>query len=152
MTKISICCFYLRIFPARNFRTLTYIVIGLNIAYLLAFVLVSIFQCRPIQGAWLHWDGEGNYKCNHINAQGWASAIINMLLDLIVMILPLNQLYKLQLSIKKKAFVMCMFSLGILYVFLEPTQRLISLTRNLEQCHCREYSAPGFTYQLCFHR
>ncbi|KAI2835595.1 hypothetical protein CBS115988_2031 [Aspergillus niger] len=126
MTKISICCFYLRIFPARNFRSLTYIVIGLNIAYLLAFVLVSIFQCRPIQGAWLHWDGEGNYKCNHINAQGWASAIINMLLDLIVMILPLKQLYELQLSIKKKAFVMCMFSLGI-FVTVVSILRLDSL-------------------------
>ncbi|KAI2898516.1 hypothetical protein CBS63078_7517 [Aspergillus niger] len=126
MTKISICCFYLRIFPARNFRSLTYIVIGLNIAYLLAIVLVSIFQCRPIQGAWLHWDGEGNYKCNHINAQGWASAIINMLLDLIVMILPLKQLYELQLSIKKKAFVMCMFSLGI-FVTVVSILRLDSL-------------------------
>ncbi|XHG06240.1 hypothetical protein AWENTII_009445 [Aspergillus wentii] len=128
MTKISICCFYLRIFPARNFRTLTYIVIGLNIAYLLAFVLISVFQCRPIQGAWLRWDGEGNYKCNHINAQGWASAIINMVLDLIVMILPLKQLYNLNLSIKKKTFVMCMFSFGI-FVTVVSILRLDSLIK-----------------------
>lgn len=114
LTKISILCFYLRIFPEPRFRVFTYIAIALNVGYLIAFVLISVFQCRPIAGAWLHWDGEGNYQCNNINAQGWASAIINMVLDIMVMLLPLRQLYKLKLSWKKKAYVMCMFGLGIL--------------------------------------
>lgn len=114
MTKISICCFYLRVFPDRTFRIVTYVVIGLNVCYLLVFVLISVFQCRPLPGAWLQWDGEGHYRCNDINAQGWSSAIINMVLDIIVMVLPLKQLYHLSLSTKKKVYVMCMFSLGIL--------------------------------------
>lgn len=97
---------------------ITYFVIGLNVAYLIAFVLISVFQCRPLPGAWLHWDGEGNYQCNHINAQGWAAAIINMTLDIIVMALPLRQLYHLNLSWRKRSYVICMFSLGILYVML----------------------------------
>lgn len=118
LTKISILCFYLRIFPERRFRIATYVVIGLNISYLIVFVLISVFQCRPLPGAWLHWDGEGHYKCNDINAQGWASAIINMILDIVVMALPLRQLYKLNLSKTKKAYVMCMFGLGILWVAL----------------------------------
>ncbi|KAJ5918281.1 hypothetical protein N7454_010656 [Penicillium verhagenii] len=126
MTKISICCFYLRIFPDRQFRTLTYIVIGLNVSYLIAFVLISVFQCRPLPGAWLHWDNEGDYKCNHINAQGWASAAINMVLDIIVMALPLRQLYHLNLSVRKKVYVMCMFGLG-LFVTLVSILRLNSL-------------------------
>jgi hypothetical protein len=118
LTKISICCFYLRVFPDRQFRIATYIVIGLNISYLIAFVLISVFQCRPLDGAWLHWDGEGNYQCNHINAQGWSAAILNMILDILVMALPLRQLYRLRLSVKKKIYVMCMFSLGTLCVSL----------------------------------
>ncbi|KAJ5312061.1 hypothetical protein N7508_002891 [Penicillium antarcticum] len=126
LTKISICCFYLRIFPDRRLRTATYIVIGLNVSYLIAFVLISVFQCRPLHGAWLHWDGEGNYQCNHINAQGWAAAIINMVLDILVMVLPLRQLYNLNLSTRKKAYVMCMFSLGI-FVTLVSILRLNSL-------------------------
>ncbi|KAJ5769095.1 hypothetical protein N7520_003654 [Penicillium odoratum] len=126
MTKISICCFYLRIFPDRQFRRLTYFVIGLNVSYLIAFVLISVFQCLPLPGAWLHWDGEGNYKCNHINAQGWSAAAINMILDIIVMALPLRQLYHLNLSVKKKAYVMCMFGLG-LFVTLVSILRLKSL-------------------------
>ncbi|KAJ5711150.1 hypothetical protein N7488_005306 [Penicillium malachiteum] len=126
MTKISICCFYLRIFPERCFRTMTYCVIGLNFAYLITFILISVFQCRPLPGAWLHWDGEGDYKCNHINAQGWSAAAINMILDIIVMALPLRQLYNLNLSLRKKVFVMCMFGLG-LFVTLVSILRLNSL-------------------------
>ncbi|OQD82301.1 hypothetical protein PENANT_c022G09635 [Penicillium antarcticum] len=87
LTKISICCFYLRIFPDRRLRTATYIVIGLN---------------------------------------GWAAAIINMVLDILVMVLPLRQLYNLNLSTRKKAYVMCMFSLGI-FVTLVSILRLNSL-------------------------
>lgn len=116
MTKISICCFYLRIFPERQFRTATYVAIGLNAGYLIAFVLISVFQCRPLPGAWHHWDGEKNYHCNNINAQGWCAALFNMALDIIVMALPLKQLYHLNLSWRKKGYVMCMFSLGILYL------------------------------------
>ncbi|KAJ5118996.1 hypothetical protein N7448_010705 [Penicillium atrosanguineum] len=126
MTKISICCFYLRIFPDRQFRAITCMVIGLNVSYLIAFILISVFQCRPLDGAWLHWDGEGNYKCNHINAQGWSAAIINMVLDIIVMALPLRQLYHLNLSVRKKVYVMCMFGLGI-FVTLVSILRLNSL-------------------------
>ncbi|CAI7631360.1 unnamed protein product [Penicillium glandicola] len=126
LTKISICCFYLRIFPDRRFRITTYVVIALNIGYWIAFVLISVFQCRPIPGAWHRWDGEGNYKCNHINAQGWTSAVLNMVLDIIVMALPLRQLYGLNLSIKRKAYVICMFSLGI-FVTLVSILRLNSL-------------------------
>ncbi|EPS29322.1 hypothetical protein POX_f08366 [Penicillium oxalicum] len=144
LTKISILCFYLRIFPEPRFRVFTYIAIALNVGYLIAFVLISVFQCRPIAGAWLHWDGEGNYQCNNINAQGWASAIINMVLDIMVMLLPLRQLYKLKLSWKKKAYVMCMFGLGI-FVTLVSVLRLNSLihfasTQNLTW----DYVAVGY--------
>ncbi|KAJ5823121.1 hypothetical protein N7447_005461 [Penicillium robsamsonii] len=126
LTKISICCFYLRIFPDRQFRTATYVTIALNVSYWIAFVLISVFQCRPLPGAWHRWYEEENYKCNHINAQGWAAAALNMVLDIIVMVLPLRQLYGLNLSVKRKSYVMCMFSLGI-FVTLVSILRLNSL-------------------------
>lgn len=116
MTKISILCFYLRVFPKKEFRIATYVAIGFNVAYLIVFVLISVFQCNPLKGAYLRWDGEHDYQCNNINAQGWAAAIVNMILDIIVMMLPLRELYGLNLSMRKKIGLLCMFSLGILYV------------------------------------
>lgn len=114
LTKISILFFYLRVFPQKGFRIVTYIVIAMNVCYLITFVLVSVFQCRPIDAAWLRWDGEHPAKCQNINAQGWASAAINMFLDIVTMVLPLHELSKLTMSIKKKMQLMLMFTLGIL--------------------------------------
>ncbi|KAI2730773.1 hypothetical protein CBS147332_2625 [Penicillium roqueforti] len=57
---------------------------------------------------------------------GWSSAVLNMVLDIIVMALPLRQLYGLNLSMKRKSFVICMFSLGI-FVTLVSILRLNSL-------------------------
>ncbi|KAL2817614.1 hypothetical protein BJX63DRAFT_419555 [Aspergillus granulosus] len=126
LTKISILCFYLRVFPRREFRILVYVAIGLNVIYIVVFDLISIFQCGPVQGAWLRWDETGDFKCNNINAQGWSAAAVNMALDIMVMALPLKELYALNLSWRKKAFVICMFSLG-LFVTLVSVIRLESL-------------------------
>lgn len=46
--KISMLLTYLRVFQAKRFKQLVYVVIGLNIGYCIAFVLISIFQCTPI--------------------------------------------------------------------------------------------------------
>jgi len=112
------------VFPQRYFRNLTYVGIGLNIAYLIAFVLISVFQCRPINIAWLRWDGEHPGKCQNINAQGWSSAVFNMALDIYTMVLPLYELRKLTMSIRKKILLMIIFSVGILYVITSHKEGL----------------------------
>lgn len=115
LTKISICYFYLRIFPKKSFCIATYVLIALNVAYIIVFVTVSVFQCRPIRAAWLRWDGSyADAYCNSENKQAWASAAINMILDIMTMSLPLMELSKLTLKTKKKVFVMLMFSVGFL--------------------------------------
>ncbi|KAL0264422.1 hypothetical protein SLS55_000372 [Diplodia seriata] len=114
LLKISILLFYLRIFPEKGFRRAVFVTIGLCIGYCIAFVLVSVFQCRPIRYAWLQWDDEHEGTCNNINAQGWSSAAINVILDIIVIILPLPQLWELQLNKRKKFLLLLMFSVGFL--------------------------------------
>ncbi|KAL4931459.1 uncharacterized protein BDV17DRAFT_297185 [Aspergillus undulatus] len=126
LTKISILCFYLRVFPRREFRNLVYVAIGLNVAYIIVFDSITIFQCIPLEGAWYRWEMTGEYQCRNINAQGWAAAIVNMILDIFVMALPLKELYRLNLSWRKKSFVMSMFSLGI-FVTIVSIIRLESL-------------------------
>jgi hypothetical protein len=116
LTKISILLFYLKIFPRREIRIICWVFIALNAAYFIVFELVSIFQCSPIEGAWKAWDKEFPAKCNNINMQGWMAAGLNILLDLGTLILPLPEIYKLSLSLRKKVQIMLMFSIGFLYV------------------------------------
>lgn len=114
ITKISILLFYLKIFPKKQVRIAVWVLIGLNITYLVVFEVISIFQCTPIQGAWLRWDGEFEATCRDINMQGWAAAGLNLVLDLAVLILPLPELAALSLSLRKKIQILSMFCVGFL--------------------------------------
>ncbi|EKG11954.1 hypothetical protein MPH_10998 [Macrophomina phaseolina MS6] len=114
LVKISICCFYLRIFPERRFRNIVYFTIFCCAAYAIAFVVAVSLQCKPINYAWKHWDGEHEGQCINVNALGWSSASFNIVLDLVVITLPVPQVWKLVLSTRKKVHVMCMFSVGLL--------------------------------------
>ncbi|KAL0261584.1 hypothetical protein SLS55_003014 [Diplodia seriata] len=114
LVKISICCFYLRIFPDRRFRIYVYIVIFLCAAYAITFVTAVSLQCNPVNLAWKHWDSEeSGGSCINLNALGWSSAAANIALDLVVITLPLPQVLKLVLSARRKLHVMAMFSVGL---------------------------------------
>ncbi|KIX09440.1 uncharacterized protein Z518_00520 [Rhinocladiella mackenziei CBS 650.93] len=111
-TKLAILCFYLRVFPEKNFRRVAFCTMAMTVGYMIAFILVSVFQCRPVSLAWTHWDGEHEGVCNNVNAQGWAAAAINIALDLVILIMPLRLISKLNLHWKKKVQIMIMLSVG----------------------------------------
>ncbi|KAF2442465.1 hypothetical protein P171DRAFT_392365 [Karstenula rhodostoma CBS 690.94] len=126
LSKISILFFYLRVFPAKEFRLQIYGVMALCGAYTIAFFFATTIQCLPVSFAWTQWDGLHKGKCNDIHLQGWIAAAINIILDVLVMILPLRHLAGLNMNIKRKLMVMSMFSVGIIVIFTS-VMRLYSL-------------------------
>ncbi|KAI4650544.1 hypothetical protein J4E93_002900 [Alternaria ventricosa] len=118
VSKISILFFYLRVFPAKSFRILTYSVMGVCGVYTIVFFVVTLMQCRPISMAWDQWDGLHEGSCNNIHLQGWIAAAINIFLDVVVMALPMKHLAALNMGIKKKVMVMSMFGVGIFVVVI----------------------------------
>lgn len=101
-------------FPDQNFRRIVFVVIGLCVGYGVSFVLATAFQCNPINHSWLQVDSAHLGTCNDIHLQGWMSAICNIVIDVVIIVLPLKNLYGLQIKLKKKLMIMFMFSLGIL--------------------------------------
>ena len=85
-----------------------------NALYGTAFITASIFQCTPVHAAWTRWDGTVQAQCINVNAVGWISAAINILLDAVTVVLPLPELTRLVLSWKQKIYILVMFSLGSL--------------------------------------
>ena len=82
-------------------------------ANMLAFVLVTVFQCKPISFAWARTSiREGS--CVNYNAAAWANAGVNILQDFLIVVLPLQELRSLQLSKLKKFGVYAMFGMGSL--------------------------------------
>ncbi|KAI0478211.1 hypothetical protein F4859DRAFT_478987 [Xylaria cf. heliscus] len=118
LTRISILCFYLRVFPQERIRWASFALIGLNLANFIAFVIATIFQCFPIYGAWTFWDGSFTGHCNNVHIQSWIQAGFNISLDLLVIILPLPPLANLTASKRKKVQILIMFSLGFLITII----------------------------------
>lgn len=76
LIKISIILTYIRIFTERSFKNVAYAAIGLNLAYVIAFTVVTVIQCSPISYAWTKWDGEHEGTCMNVNAQIIAAAAV----------------------------------------------------------------------------
>jgi len=114
VTKISILAFYLRIFPDRTFRISTFILMGIIIATLIAFLPSIIWECDPVSNAWTGYYGDPQHRCLNIFLISWIGSAINIVLDLAVMLLPIPHILKLSLSPRKKMQVLAMFSVGLL--------------------------------------
>ncbi|KAK0621961.1 hypothetical protein B0T17DRAFT_642347 [Bombardia bombarda] len=112
LIKMSLLFMYLQIFPERAVQRLLWGTIAFNAVFALVIELLFIFQCRPIPYAWLGWDGESEGTCISVNAIGWASGIISVILDIWMLAIPLWQIKKLKMHWKKKAVAGLMFMVG----------------------------------------
>lgn len=92
--------------------------IGINILYLVAYVLGTSLNCIPVSYVWTKWHGETEGSCLNFNAFGIANATTNIALDLAVIGLPLHKIAGLSVSLSRKIMLLSMFGLGFLYASL----------------------------------
>ena len=113
LTKLTFLFFYLRIFPAKNLRKAVFVFVGITIGYALAFDVTMIFACKPISAVWTGWMKESvpDY-CINQNTFYYVAAALNISIDVAILILPIPELYRLKLSLKKKILLMSIFSVG----------------------------------------
>ncbi|KAL2283109.1 hypothetical protein FJTKL_10211 [Diaporthe vaccinii] len=112
-TKLSVCFFFVRIFDASpNFRRFAYPVVGMNILIMVFFVLIVVFQCKPIHLAWTGWAKEEPGHCLDIYKLVLGNGIINLFMDAVIIGLPIYETFKLQLSKTKKFAIALMFGMG----------------------------------------
>lgn len=114
MNKVAILLFLLRVFQHGKLKRAIWATMGLCLAFAVSFFFATLFQCWPINHAWLQLEDWHQGYCNHVHLQGWLSAAINIVLDIIILILPIHELYSLQMDLKKKLMLIVIFSMGIL--------------------------------------
>jgi hypothetical protein len=112
LLKLTLLFFYIRVFPAKEVQRLLWGTIIFTTMWGIAFVVVAIFQCRPISYFWTKWDGLHEGSCLDINAITASNAAISIALDLWILGIPLWQLWGLKLHWKKKVGVALMFCVG----------------------------------------
>lgn len=115
--KLALLFFYLRIFPETHTRRVILATIAFIMCYALAFAIVGVFLCEPVDYFWRQWV-EDSYQGQCVNylMPSYIYAAFGIALDVFIMAIPLSQLRKLNMGWKKKLSVGMMFSVGILYV------------------------------------
>ncbi|KAK2755245.1 CFEM domain-containing protein [Colletotrichum kahawae] len=128
LVKMAILFFYMRIFDRAGLARLLWGTVAFNAINTFVFLMVGIFQCTPIHYYWQRWDGEHQGTCININAVPWANAVISILLDIWMLVLPLSRIRTLNLHWWKKLAVGMMFCVGT-FVTIVSILRLRSLVQ-----------------------
>jgi hypothetical protein len=110
LTKVSLLWIITRVFsPFRKTVTFIYIFLGIMLAYYIPAVIVKIRICDPISKFWAP-DLPGT--CLDQRAIILADAVVSVVSDMIILILPLPLTLGLQLPTRKKMRVMCILGAG----------------------------------------
>ncbi|KAJ4422257.1 hypothetical protein N0V82_003117 [Gnomoniopsis sp. IMI 355080] len=112
--KISICFLYMRIFPGKIFQRIMWATQVLIASATAAFFFMGFAQCQPFSAYWTDWDGMRSGRCFNINRYAYAFASVHIALDVLILVLPTIQVWKLNMTWKKKIEVTFMFSFGVL--------------------------------------
>ncbi|KAI2730083.1 hypothetical protein CBS147332_1935 [Penicillium roqueforti] len=113
LTKVTIVCFFLHIFPGPRFRLLCQGTIVHCFLFMILTFITEILTCIPVEEAWSGWKGESTALCYNSNSFWWAHSAINIATDLWIIGLPIPMLFGLQLKTSKKIYLVLMFSIGI---------------------------------------
>ena len=113
LIKVSILLFYYRIFGVgKTFKRTVYVALGVVVAWCIAIVLGSIFQCTPVQAAWIR--PFPHSKCINNNGALLGVAISNVVIDCGILILPVPSIWNLNLSVRRKIALTAIFLIGAL--------------------------------------
>lgn len=118
LTKTSILLLYLRIFnKVKWFRWTCIGLIFIVNFYCIASVVITIFQCHPVQRA---WDRSIDGSCIDNGKFWYANAGYSITTDLIILCVPMPLVKKLQIPKVQKAALSMVFMLGVLQVVPPP--------------------------------
>ncbi|UNI22760.1 hypothetical protein JDV02_008621 [Purpureocillium takamizusanense] len=124
-TKTALLLMYYRIFHLPYFKRMAWIVGAFVWAWVLCITFLFIFICVPVQKLW-YQDIPGH--C--INQVGtWiANAASTILTDLIILLMPLPQIWSLQLRKTEKIGLTLAFCLGFFVVFASAYRTSVLFT------------------------
>lgn len=111
-TKTSILYLYIQIFPIRWVLWSSYATISVIVAWTIATILAGCLICRPFAFNWDKTIPGGS--CGDQVVSFTVTGVINLITDVIVILLPMQPLYQLQMATYKKVTIVSVFGLGIL--------------------------------------
>ncbi|KAK1716691.1 hypothetical protein CaCOL14_000394 [Colletotrichum acutatum] len=124
-TKLSLMLMYYRIFHIPFFKKMTWFVISFVFAWVICITFLFIFICVPVEKLW-YPDIPG--RCINQVATWIANAASTIFTDLLILLLPLPQVWKLQLQKAEKIALTFAFGLGFFVVFTSAYRTSVLFT------------------------
>ncbi|KAL4798253.1 hypothetical protein BDV19DRAFT_386537 [Aspergillus venezuelensis] len=125
--KLSALFFYARVFKTNNriFTINLWLAGSLTAAWLLSAWISTGLECRPLAKA---WDPALPGSC--INTYAWylATAIISSLIDLHILLLPVPSIWRLQISLRRRVYVLVTFFMAYSVIVLS-IGRIVAISR-----------------------
>ena len=122
IVKAAILFLYIRIFDSS--RTVKYTAWALFLfmfGHAIASFFLSIFPCRPVRA---YWTSEPS-TCINTFVLGYISAVISIVTDIAIFVLPLPQIWRMRLPLRVRLQVIAVLATGLLYVCHRPPSLLI---------------------------
>ncbi|KAL1848064.1 hypothetical protein Plec18170_008239 [Paecilomyces lecythidis] len=96
------------------FRYTAYTMVAINSAVAISWILVDALHCIPVHLAWTGWQNVEQGTCIDFNAATFANGFVNIAVDTVMVIMPVYEIMKLNLSPRKKIGVAFMFAIGLI--------------------------------------
>ncbi|RGP69226.1 pth11-like integral membrane [Fusarium longipes] len=111
--KLSILIFYHRVFPSTELVFRASMIFGyfLSLSYPVVIWVTMGNACRPFEHFWTQFAGTQG-TCIDINTFFLALGIINMINDFYILLIPIPQIFQLQMSLKKRLGITGIMMLG----------------------------------------
>ncbi|KAL3482105.1 hypothetical protein BJX99DRAFT_243126 [Aspergillus californicus] len=142
LSKTSMLLLLIRLFPF-HFRVTIYLMMAFTMAWGVAILFALIFSCQPVSHFWHMWDGEHQGKCIDHPRMIWAHAIINILLDVVMIGLPVPTVIKMNISRRKKVGICSIFAVGIVVTIVSIIRLVKSLSFNMNDNPTKKFVEVG---------
>ncbi|KAL6249830.1 hypothetical protein RBB50_003686 [Rhinocladiella similis] len=143
LVKISIVVSYIRVFPTPTFRRIMYALSAAILSVWLCSILVTIFQCKPVEGA---WDFTLPRNCLPIDRFYYFSTAFSIFTDFLLCILPLPVFWRLNLPRRQKYVVSLLFAIGLFATVASALR--ISVLEGVESLDVTQGSVPTMKWSV----
>jgi len=109
LTKISIALQYLRITTGKTIRLICWVFIWFTAAFGIVALFVGTFQCVPVAS---FWNMQIPGKCINKTAWYYVAAVVSILQDILLVVLPFFILRRLAMPTREKVSLMVILGLG----------------------------------------
>ncbi|OBT68852.1 hypothetical protein VE03_02047 [Pseudogymnoascus sp. 23342-1-I1] len=121
--KLSILCFYIRIFNVKPFIIASTAVAVLVVLWALSVILCGFFLCRPFA---YNWDQSIKGSCGDQIKSYIITGALNIATDALVLGLPMPMIWRLKVNLRSKIALTGIFTIGF-FIFIISIIRLKSL-------------------------